>query len=53
MTFDEMIGNMEFCFWLDEDGKPCPRCKKLHNILLRCDDCGALFKPATGCACQA
>lgn len=22
--------DMEVCFWLDEDGKPCPRCGRLH-----------------------
>jgi hypothetical protein len=43
MTNDELlelIGGMEVCFWLDEGGKPCPTCGKLHNVIPR---------PAPGC----
>lgn len=33
MTDDELLdllGGQPVCFWLDKDGKPCPRCGKLH-----------------------
>ena len=55
-TSDELLallGEMEFCFWLDEGGQPCPSCGKLHNVVEKCDDCGAFYESATGCACQS
>jgi hypothetical protein len=48
VTEDELLrvlGEAEFCFWEDENGEPCPKCGKLHNVVQRCGVCNRLHDP--------